>query len=524
MRFTAKSISAIGLLAAAVAAGVFYTGTWKRSHAPLDSAVVASPPPPPQAMEGMAAGNAAADSRSSSEPPASVELSEQEQRSIGVETVEVRRRTIAGALMTVGRVEEAETQLAAISARVGWRIDKLFLNFMGEGVRRGQPMALIYSPEVASAAEEYRLALESVERLSPQARPEALSQANDLVTASRRRLELWGLTPEQIQEIAKSDHPPIDVAIHSTVNGTVMERKVTLGQYVKEGDVLYTVADLSTVWVKADVYESDLPRVRTGQSVEIAAEMLPTKLSGRVDFIEPLLNPQTRTVALRIQVANPGLRLRPGMFVHAMLARSAGQEVLAVPRSAVLDTGTRKLVYVARENGVFEQRQVELGAAGEEFYPVLSGVKEGERVVTHGSFLIDSQTRLTGGMTGLFGGSKEFSSNHSQAPPGPAETFRVALQAVPEVPSANSGVVFQALVTDPRGQPVRDAQVTLELLMPAMPTMGMAEIRQSTELKWDGTQYSGGMTVPAAGSWNVTVEVNRNGQRVAVYRTNLRAK
>ena len=172
-----------------------------------------------------------------------------------------------------------------------------------------------------------------------------------------------------------------------------MERKVTQGQYVREGDVLYTVADLSTVWVKADVYEADLPRVRTGQSVEIAAEMLPTKLSGRVNFIEPMLNPQTRTVPVRIQVANPGLRLRPGMFVNATFTTTGGQEVLAVPRSAVLDAGTRKLVYVARENGVFEQRQVKLGAAGEEFYPVLSGVKEGERVVTHGSFLIDSQDR-----------------------------------------------------------------------------------------------------------------------------------
>ncbi|MGH9649480.1 MAG: efflux RND transporter periplasmic adaptor subunit, partial [Terriglobales bacterium] len=442
MRFTAKSIAAIGLLAAAVAAGGFYAGTWKRSHASLDRAVVTSPPAPPQAMEGVAPGNGAADSRSSSEPPASVELSEQEQRSIGVETVEVRRRSIAGALMTVGRVEEAETQLAAISARVGGRIDKLFLNFTGESVRRGQTTALIYSPEVASAAEEYRLALESVERLGSQARPEALSQANDLVAASRRRLELWGLTGQQIQEIAKSDHPPIHITISSTVNGTVMERKVTQGQYVKEGDVLYTVADLSTVWVKADVYESDLPRVRTGQSVEIVAEMLPAKLSGRVDFIEPVLNPQTRTVPVRIQVANPGLRLRPGMFVNATFTTTGAQEVLAVPRSAVLDAGTRKLVYVARGNGVFEQRQVEVGAASEEFYPVLSGVKEGERVVTHGSFLIDSQTRLSGGMTGLFGGSKEFSTAAPQAPSGTAGTFKVVLRTVPEQPAGGAEAGF----------------------------------------------------------------------------------
>ena len=515
-----RSGRGILLLLLVVAALGFATMKWMGSSAPRNvqtgAALAASEPARhPEEM---------ATTGSPAESGGTVEFSDAEQKAVGVETVEVRRRKAEGTLLTVGRVEEAETQLATLSARVGGRIDKLFLDFTGQDVRRGQSMALIYSPEVASAAEEYRLALESVARLGSQAAPEARTQADDLVEASRRRLELWGLTPQQIQEIAKADHPPIEVTIHSPVSGTVMERKVTQGQYVKEGDALYTLSDLSAVWVKADVYESDLARVRTGQSVEITSEAVPGKLRGRVDFIEPVLNPQTRTVALRIQVANPELRLRPGMFVNAKLSGVAPQEMLAVPRSAVLDTGTRKLVYVARGGGVFEQRPVEVGAAGEEFYPVLAGLKEGERVVTHGSFLIDSQTRLTGGMAGMFGGSKEFTGNHSHAAPGEAETFRVVLRTVPEVPSANSSVVFQALVTDPRGQPVRDAQLTLELLMLAMPAMGMAEMRQSTELKWDGTQYSGDMTIPTAGSWSVTVAVNRNGQRVAVYRTNLRAK
>lgn len=521
MSFPNKRVAATALLVFLVGAIVFGAAMWMRSR-PASSPPVAAAP----AASAPAGGHQepAGNLPSTSEPGSTVELSDAEQRAIGVETSEVRLRTMAGSLLTVGRVEEAETQLASISSRVGGRIDKLFLDFTGQAVRRGQPIALIYSPEVASSGEEYRLALESLERLGSQGRPEAQAQARDLVVASRRRLELWGLSPQQIQEIARADHPPVQITISSTVSGIVMERKVVLGQYVKEGDALYTVADLSTVWVKADVYESDLARVRAGQPVEVTAEALPGKLLGRVDFIEPTLNPQTRTVAVRIQVANPGLRLRPGMFVHASLARSAGQEVLAVPRSAVLDTGTRKLVYVARGSGVFEPRQVELGAADQEFYPVLSGVREGERVVTHGSFLIDSQTRLTGGMAGMFGGSKEFSANAPQASSGPGEALKVVFRSVPDPATGGAEAAFHVSVTDPRGKAVGDAQVSVTLLMPAMPAMGMAEMRQSTELKWDGTQYSGSMTVPTAGSWSVTVEVNRNGQRVAVYRTNLRAK
>jgi len=521
MSFPNRRVAAAALLLLIAAALGYGAAMWMRSRrasgpetaaAPAASAQAGSHPEP------------AGDPSSTSEPGGTLELSDAEQRAIGVETSEVRRRTMARGLLTVGRVEEAETQLATISARVGGRIDKLFLDFTGQSVSRGQAMALIYSPEVASAAEEYKLALESLQRHGSQARPDALAQANDLVTASRRRLELWGLSAQQIQEIARADDPPAQVTISSTVSGTVMERKVTQGQYVKEGDALYTVADLSTVWVKADVYESDLARVRTGQPVEITVESQPGKLRGRVDFIEPTLNPQTRTVAVRMQVANPGLRLRPGMFVHATLALSAGQEVLAVPRSAVLDTGARKLVYVARGNGVFEPRQVEVGAADEEFYPVLSGIKEGERVVTHGSFLIDSQTRLTGGMAGMFGGSKEFSANPPQAPSGTGAVLQVVFRSVPDPPTGGAETAFHVSVTDSSGKAVGDARVKVTLLMPAMPAMGMAEMRQSAEPKWDGTQYSGSMTVPTAGSWSVTVEVDRNGQRVAVYRTNLRAK
>jgi membrane fusion protein, copper/silver efflux system len=310
----------------------------------------------------------------------SIQLNQKEETDIGVETVEVRRRNLQRALIAVAKVDEPETQLASISARIGGRIDKLYLAFTGQQVRRGQTIASLYSPEVFSTAEEYRLALENRKRLGTSAEPLAVSGAEDLVNASRRRLELWGLTTQQLDEIASSAKPQIELPIYSAVSGIVTERKVTQGQYVNAGEVLFTVTDLSTIWVKADVYQPDLSAVHSGQSVEITSDSLPgATLHGRVGFLDTSINPQTRTASARIQVPNPSMRLRPGMFVQVKFAAPAGHDVLAIPRSAVLDTGMRKFVYVAKGNGEFEGRQVQIGPAGTDYYPVLAGLKEGER-------------------------------------------------------------------------------------------------------------------------------------------------
>ena len=454
-------------------------------------------------------------------PLSSLQLSEDEQRSIGLQTTVVQRRSIHRELLASARVEEPETQLANISARVGGRIDKLHVDFTGQPVRRGQPIAEIYSPEVFTAAEEYKLALENRNRLSSATEPQALSGADDLIAASRRRLELWGLTPPQIDTIATSDKPQLDLTIYSPASGIVSERKVTQGQYVNTGDVLYTVTDLSSVWVKADLYETDLPHVRVGQWVEISSESLPgNKLRGRVGFLEATVNAQTRTTAARVQVANPGMRLRPGMFVQASFALPVGENELAVPRSAVVDTGEHKLVYLAKGNGVFEGREVQLGASAGEYFPVLAGLRGGERIVTEGNFLLDSQTRISGGMSGMFGGSKEFSQ---QAAPESAR-WKVSFRSDPITPKGDSEATVYVSVQDNTGKPVTDAEVKTTLFMPAMPAMGMSEMREAATLTWKGAEYVGAIKIPTAGTWTVTVEVSRDGQTFASYRTSLNAK
>jgi RND family efflux transporter MFP subunit len=434
----------------------------------------------------------------------------------------VQHRVIRRELLAVARVDEPETQLAAVSARVAGRIDKLHVDFTGQPVRRGQPLAEIYSPEILTSAEEYKLAIESRRRMTSNAESQAISGADELIVASRRRLELWGLTPQQIDTIATSDKPQIDLTIFSTASGIVTERKVTQGQYVNAGDVLYTVTDLSKVWVKGDVYEGDLPQVHVGQAVEITTEAAPgVKLRGQVGFLEPMVNAQTRTTVARIEVPNPGMRLRPGMFVQVRFATSAGAHALAVPRSAVVDTGTHKLVYVAKGNGVFEAHELQVGPVTDDFYPVMAGLKGGERIVTEGNFLLDSQTRISGGMSGMFGGSKEF--NQQTAPPESAQ-FKVSFRSDPVTPQGGSEAALHVSVQDAAGKPVTDAQVRVNLFMPAMPAMGMGEMRAAANLAASGSEYVGPIKVPMSGTWTVTVEVNRGGQLLTSYRSSLNAK
>jgi RND family efflux transporter MFP subunit len=474
--------------------------------------------PSPQPVS--AAPEAVRDATSNSDAAAAVELSDDEQKNIGVETVEVKRQTIRKEIIAPGKVAEPETGIGTISARIGGRIDKLLLNVTGESVSRGQTVALIYSPEVFTAGEEYRLALENRQRLSASKEPQAITEADELVRASRRRLELWGLTPQQIDEIATSPEKSVQTATYSQISGIVTKRNVAEGQYVKEGDILYTVADLSTVWVQADIFESDIPLIRNGQAAKITAPAVSGTRRGTVNFLQPSIDPQTRTMSARIQVPNAQMLLRPGMFVQVSFETPLGNDVVAVPRSAVLETGKEKVVYVAKGNGVFERRSIEASATSEEYYVATKGVQPGEHVVTHGNFLIDSQTRLTGGMTGMFGGSKSFGA---EAPPS-SSNYSVTLRSEPTPAKGGSDGMFHVTVTGPDGKPVTDAEVQVMLLMPAMPAMGMGEMRSSVKLMWNGSEYVGSGPIAMAGSWNVTVEARRGGQLLGVYRTRLDAK
>ena len=464
-------------------------------------------------------------------PGSSLQLTPAEIAAAGVQVAEVKTARLKMDIDSFGRVEQPEAQLAALSARIGGRVDKLYVQYTGETVRRGQPIADLYSPAAATAIEDYRLAQENRRQLSQSDDAGAMAQADALVNASQRRLQLWGVSEKQIDAPEAGGVP--HVTLFAYASGSVVERKVTQGQYVNAGDTLFTVADLSQVWIKADVYEDQLPLIRPGQQVDITAEALPNRtLHGHVDFIEPAANPQTRTVPVHVHVANPGMRLLPGMFVNATFVSRAPSDSIVVPRSAVLDTGTRKIVYLARANGVFEAREVSVGAPSDDLYPVTSGLAPGDRVVLSGNFLLDSQTHLSSGMSGLYGGSKEFAAGQSNAASeaggaAPAtRQARIELHAQNDPLRSDAGNVFEVKLTDADGKPISDASVTVTLSMPAMPAMGMAAMNNTFPLPWaaDRQMYQGMGQPPSAGSWNVTVEARRNGAVIATSRTHLNAK
>jgi len=467
------------------------------------------------------------------QPGTTVELSPAEVTAAGVQVAPVRTAMLKTDIDAFGRVEQPEAQLAAVSTRIGGRVDKLYVQYTGEKVRSGQPVADIYSPEIATAIDEYRLAEENTNGLRQSDDAYARTQAEALVKASQHRLELWGISSKQINAPAAEGVP--HVTIFAYASGTVVDRKITQGQYVNAGDTLFTVADLSQVWIKADVYEEQLPRIRPGQQVDITGESLSNQtLHGHVDFIEPSANPQTRTVSVHVHVANPSMRLLPGMFINATFVSRAAQASIVVPRSAVLDTGTRKLVYVAHPNGVFEAREVAVGAPSDDLFPVTRGLQPGDSVVLNGNFLIDSQAHLGSGMSGLYGGSKEFAaiqpaqgaSSSSAASSPQATTGTIEFHSDPNPMKAGEDNNFQVKVVGPDGKSVTDANVTLTLIMPAMPSMGMPEMKNSIALPWtaDHTLYMGKGQPGMAGTWTVIVEARKNNSVVATLHTHMSAR
>jgi RND family efflux transporter MFP subunit len=463
------------------------------------------------------------------QPGTTLELTPAEITAAGVQVAEVRTVALKTDIDAFGRVEQPEAQLAAVSARISGRVDKLYVQYTGESVRRGQAVADVYSPEVATAVEDYRLAQENRKQLRDSDDADARAQADALVSASQRKLELWGVNKEQINAPETGGVP--HTTLYASASGSVVERKVTQGQYVNAGDTLFTVADLSQVWIKADVYEDQLPQIRRGQEVGITSEALPNRtLHGRVDFIEPQANQQTRTVPVHVHLANPGMKLLPGMFVNATFISRAATESIVVPRSAVLDTGTRKIVYLARPNGVFEAREVAVGAPSDDLFPVTSGLVRGDKVVLSGNFLIDSQAHLSSGMSGMYGGSKEFAANNPPVAGGArnsaaAPTAKINLQTDTPL-KAGADNVFNAMVTGSDGKPITDAHVTVTLVMPAMPSMGMPEMRSTFELPWSASKqmYVGKGQPGMPGTWSVTVEASRNGAVIATLHTHLSAK
>jgi multidrug efflux pump subunit AcrA (membrane-fusion protein) len=338
-------------------------------------------------------------------PPGSIKISPERQQMIGVKFATVEMGGGTRTIRTVGKVSADETRVGHVHTRIDGWIEKVFVDFTGDVVKKGEPMLTIYSPEMLASQEELLLAARARDVMP------------SLFDAAKRRLQLWELSDDQIEQVLRTGQPIRNITVHAPMNGFVTERKAFPNQKVTPDSDLYTLTDLSRVWIVADVFEADITSIKVGDpaSVMFTGGGAPA-ITARVSYILPQIDPTTRTLKVRLDASNPGTRMKPDMFVNVEFG-VAGSPHLTVPAEAVLDTGDRQTVFVDLGNGYLEPRQVTVGERFGDRVTIAKGVAAGERVVSSGTFLIDSESQLKAAATGF---GKPTDAPSSTTKPAPA--------------------------------------------------------------------------------------------------------
>ncbi|QSA96989.1 efflux RND transporter periplasmic adaptor subunit [Methylococcus sp. EFPC2] len=335
---------------------------------------------------------------------------------LGVKTATAERREIAQTVRSVGIVEADERRLYDVTLRFDGYIEKLFVNATGQAVARGQPLFELYSPDLVSAQREYLTAKNARSALA-KAEPWIQSGMKDLADSSLERLRNWGISDAELAGLEKQGQVRHGLVVRSPASGVVMEKSVVAGRRASAGEVLFKIADLSLVWVVAEVYEQDIGRIAPGQKVKVRLDAVPGRsFEGRVAFVYPSLEPSTRTAKVRVELPNPKGQLKPMMYAQLELDTQAHQ-ALAVPRSAVLEGGRRTLVLVDRGEGRFEPRPVRLGIRGDDVVEVLEGLNAQERVVVGANFLIDAESNLKAALGAFEAQARSPAPQAEAAPP-----------------------------------------------------------------------------------------------------------
>jgi multidrug efflux pump subunit AcrA (membrane-fusion protein) len=333
-----------------------------------------------------------------------VYISPARQQLIGVRTAAIEQRELGTTIRTVGTLSYDETRITEIHTKISGWVDQVYVDYVGSAVRRDQPLLTVYSPELVSTQNEYLLAKRYRAELEESPAATTRGAADALLVAARDRLELWDIPEEHIRELEETGEVRKHLMLHSPFRGIVLEREAFPGQYVTPEMTLFKIADLSRIWVWGSIFEYELPSIRLGQEVDIEFPYAPSArtLRGRITFIAPEIDPQTRRVRLRVELANPGLELKPEAYVTISI-RTQRERRLAIPKEAVIDTGANRYALLARPNGYFEPREVDLGAPVDDFYPLLGGLAEGDQVVVSAQFLIDSESNLEAAMQSMAG-------------------------------------------------------------------------------------------------------------------------
>jgi Cu(I)/Ag(I) efflux system membrane fusion protein len=462
---------------------------------------------------------------------------------IGVRSAPAARATLEQEIRTVGTVGYDERGFTQVTLKISGWVREVFVNSIGRPVRKGEPLFTLYSPDLLITQDEYLLALKTQVQLTASPLAEAKANAGALVASARERLRLWDLTDEQIIALERRGKAEPSLTVYAPASGIVLKREAVPGKYVEPGTALYEVADLSTVWISADIYESEVKAVTLNQQASVTLAAYPGEIfRGTVAYIYPTLNTETRTVRVRLELPNPELKLKPGMFGNVRLQTEV-VKTLVVPKEAVLETGLRQLVFMDRGQGRYEPASVKLGRRSQDDVEVLEGLKEGDRIVTSANFLLDAESKLTsassmqammgrigmadwqmrgaheGKMEGMDMGSTKGMEGMSGMPgmaSGSAkaisETRKVAgyvltFTTIPETPKAGD-VLLKVKLTDQAGKPETNAQV---MFVYTMPMPGMTDSKVMAHHTKDGL-YEGTVRFGMGGTWVVTVNVTIPGR------------
>ena len=445
-----------------------------------------------------------------------VQLSPQRLQEIGVTSTTAQLKDVSDDLSVPGNVDIDEQKLSYVQTRFpGW-IQDVSANATYQYVAAGQRLFTIYSPEIVSSEQEYLLARQNEKAFAQDAHGMAAHESGWLEKAAEERMLQFGVPAQVITELQQSGKVQRNIAIDSPVSGYITERNALPNAYVQPETKLYTIADLSTVWVYANVFQDDVGRLKPGDSAQVTVDAYPgRKFNGRIDQILPQVDMATRTVRVRLVFSNPGVVLKPGMYVNVAIAVPLGRQLL-LPASAVLQTGTRAVVFIDHGGGNLEPRVVETGSQLDDSIVVLKGLKAGERVVSSANFLVDSEAQLQAAV-----GAYAAPAPQPSAGATPAQQVHIDLNTEPSPPRKGANTV-RVKLTESDGKPLAGVQVRATFSMPAMPAMGMAAIRSEVAFTEKGNGlFEGSVQLESGGTWQVSVMVQRGGQTLATRQLSL---
>lgn len=521
----------IGILAIAFAALFYYRSHQASSHAGM-------PNPSSSSMNSsgssdvlpVAQGPAVGPSKSVPEatehsmqtPLSPMQITPQRMQSIGVKVGTVEYKQLDNDVRATGNVDMDQRLLSYVQVRFPGYIRKVFANAIYQYVRRGQPLFTVYSPDLVATQQEYLLARQNQRALSASTVDGVASGAAALAAAAEQRLQQWEVPQSEMARLKETGKPIVDLTINSPVSGYITEFNALPNMYVEPSTRLYTVADLSRVWVYAQVFQNDVGRLKPGDAAAITVDSYPgLTFSGRIDDILPQVDLATRTVRVRLVIANRGLKLKPGMFVNVDLKAPLGWQ-LTIPASAVFQTGTRQLVFIDQGDGNLSPKEVVLGPRAGEEYVVLKGLKVHQKIVTSANFLIDSESQLQAA-AGSFAPPPPGAAN--SAPMAAGTEAKVDFTTDPNPPHKGGNNTFRVHLSNASGEPIAGAQVTITFFMPAMVSMGMSAIKASMPLtdKGNGVYQAQG-SLQSGGTWQVSITAQQNGKTLATRQLHMNAE